>query len=80
MSETERIAREIIHGEHPWLTHDNYRDVCARVREYEKIASQVVEGIWGEGWNLKNAITGAGYDLDTVLLLVEVDHGVRIVL
>lgn len=34
------------------------------------IAQQVVNGDWGDGWNRKNALEGAGYDYDKVQALV----------
>lgn len=48
-----------------------FEPVCERISDYETVADQVMNGIWGSGWNLQNALKGAGYDLETIMLLVE---------
>lgn len=48
-----------------------YEPVCDRIAEYENVADQTVNGIWGHGWNLENALKGAGYNVETVFMLIE---------
>ena len=43
-----------------------YDEVQSRVNEYYEIAEQVIRGDWGNGWNREQALTGAGYDYNTV--------------
>lgn len=52
-----------------------YEPVCERIADYEIVADQAVNGIWGHGWNLENALKGAGYDVETVFMLIEVKYG-----
>lgn len=52
-----------------------FEPVCERITQYEDVADQVMNGIWGSGWNLENALNGAGYDIETVFMLIEVKYG-----
>lgn len=49
---------------------DNYEKVQARINELYKIANEVIEGKWGNGWNRENALNGAGYPYHIVQRIV----------
>ena len=48
-----------------------YDQVNERVLEYYRVAHDVIAGKWGEGWNRQLALSGAGYDPETVERLVK---------
>ena len=48
-----------------------FDQVNERVLEYYRIAHEVMQGKWGDGWNRKTALSGAGYDPETVDRLVK---------
>jgi len=48
-----------------------YDQVNDRVLEYYRVAHDVIAGKWGEGWNRQLALSGAGYDMETVERLVK---------
>ena len=43
-----------------------YQPVQDRINELYRIADEVINGDWGNGWNRENALTGAGYPYDIV--------------
>ena len=49
---------------------DKYDAVQDRINELYKIAEEVLEGKWGNGWNRENALNGAGYPYKAVQLIV----------
>ena len=49
---------------------DNYNEVQNRINELYKIAQEVIEGKWGNGWNRKEALNGAGYSYEIVQKIV----------
>lgn len=48
----------------------NYNAVQKRINELYKIAYEVIDGKWGNGWNREQALSGAGYPVNTVQLIV----------
>ena len=48
----------------------NYNAVQKRINELYKIAYEVIDGKWGNGWNREQALSGAGYPSNTVQLIV----------
>lgn len=48
----------------------NYNAVQKRINELYKIAYEVIDGKWGDGWNREQALSGAGYPSNTVQLIV----------
>lgn len=49
---------------------DKYDEVQNRINELYKIADEVIDGKWGNGWNRENALKGAGYPYDIVQRIV----------
>ena len=41
-----------------------------RVNEYYRVAEDVIAGNWGNGWNRKIVLTGAGWNYNTVQKIV----------
>ena len=72
----DKLAREVIAGK--WgngTERENrlgakYRAVMERVNEYYHVADEVITGKWGNGWNRKIALTGAGWNYNTVQKIV----------
>ena len=54
------------------LLGDKYKDVQKRIDELYKIADEVIEGKWGNDWNRKTALNGAGYPYDIVQRIVNI--------
>ena len=50
-----------INEERKEMLGDNYEAVQNRINELYKIADEVIDGKWGNGWNRENALNGAGY-------------------
>lgn len=57
---------------------NDFDDVQARVNQYYNIAEECTRGIWGFGWNRKNALEGAGYDPNIVQLILDRDYAERL--
>ena len=49
---------------------DKYNEVQNRINKYYKIANEVIDGKWGNGWNRQNALNGAGYPYDIIQKIV----------
>lgn len=49
---------------------ENYTSVQNRINELYKIADEVIDGKWGNGWNRENALKGAGYPYNIVQKIV----------
>ena len=49
---------------------DKYNEVQERINELYKVANEVTEGKWGNGWNRQKALEGAGYPYKAVQLIV----------
>lgn len=49
---------------------DKYEKVQKRINELYKIADEVIDGKWGDGWNRQNALEGAGYPYKIVQKIV----------
>lgn len=47
-----------------------YQEVQDRVNEAYRIADEVIAGNWGNGWNRRNALEGAGYSYDLIQRIV----------
>ncbi len=47
-------------------------------KSYEQIANEVIAGKWGNGWNRKNALEGAGYDYELVQKMVDAIYGKKV--
>lgn len=47
-----------------------YKVVQKRINELYKIADEVIDGKWGNGWNRECALTGAGYPYEIVQKIV----------
>lgn len=47
-----------------------YDDVQNRINELYKIADEVIDGKWGNGWNREQALNGAGYPYKIVQKIV----------
>ena len=79
---TDELAQEVIAGlwgndqERVDRLGDRYDAVQARVNEYYTVAEQVINGDWGNGWNRKQALEGAGFDYQTVQNIVNEMLGV----
>lgn len=52
------------------LLGDNYKAVQKRINQLYKIANEVIDGKWGNDWNRKQALNGAGYPYDIVQKIV----------
>lgn len=52
------------------LLGDKYAEVQERVNQYYNRARECIRGDWGNGWNRKTALTGAGYNADIVQRIV----------
>lgn len=69
-------ALEVILGEYgdgdtrKNLLGSRYEEIQNRVNELYGIAEQVIRGDWGNGWNRKVALEGAGYPFETVQIIV----------
>lgn len=70
------LAHEVILGEYgigedrKRLLGARYESVQNRINELYNIADEVCAGKWGNGWNRKQALNGAGYPYETVQLIV----------
>ena len=49
---------------------NNYDKVQKRINELYKIADEVIDGKWGNGWNRETALNGAGYPANIVQKIV----------
>ena len=49
---------------------DKYNEVQKWINKYYQIAYEVIDGKWGNGWNRKNALMGAGYPYDIIQKIV----------
>lgn len=47
-----------------------YESVQKRVNQYVNVANEVCDGKWGNGWNRKTSLEGAGYNYEAVQRLV----------
>lgn len=52
------------------LLGSKYDEVQNRINQLYKIADEVLDGKWGNGWNRKNALEGAGYPYEIVQRIV----------
>lgn len=52
------------------LLGDKYLQVQKRINELYKIAYEVIDGKWGNGWNREQALNGAGYPYQIVQRIV----------
>lgn len=52
------------------LLGDKYNEVQNHINKYYHIAYEVIDGKWGNDWNRKNALTGAGYPYDIIQKIV----------
>lgn len=52
------------------LLGNNYNKVQNRINELYKIADEVIDGKWGNGWNREQALNGAGYPYEIVQKIV----------
>ncbi len=59
-----------INDERKRMLGDNYEAVQNRINELYKIADEVIDGKWGNGWNRENALNGAGYPYQIVQRIV----------
>lgn len=59
-----------INEERKRMLGDNYEAVQNRINELYKIADEVIDGKWGNGWNRENALNGAGYPYQIVQRIV----------
>ena len=59
-----------INEERKQMLGDNYEAVQNRINELYKIADEVIDGKWGNGWNRENALNGAGYPYQIVQRIV----------
>ena len=48
----------------------NYEKVQNRINELYKVADEVIDGKWGNGWNRETALKGAGYPYSIVQRIV----------
>lgn len=48
----------------------NYEKVQNRINELYRIADEVIDGKWGNGWNRQTALNGAGYPYEIVQKIV----------
>ena len=60
------------------LLKDDFEDVQFRVEQYYNIAEQCTKGIWGNGWNRKTALEGAGYNAAIVQRILDKIIGERV--
>lgn len=60
------------------MLQDNFDAVQNRVNQYYTVAEQCTKGIWGFGWNRKNALEGAGYDPKIVQYILDRDCAERL--
>lgn len=73
---TDDLVLETILGEYGTgedrkrLLGTNYEKVQQRINELYRIANEVIDGKWGNGWNREQALSGAGYPYETVQLIV----------
>lgn len=81
---TEDLAIETILGECGFdedrkrMLGDRYNDVQNRVEAYYNVAGQCIKGIWGNGWNRKTALEGAGYNAQMVQLIIDREYAERL--
>lgn len=81
---TEDLAIETIFGEYGTgndrkrMLGTRFEEVQTRVNQYYNIADECTRGIWGFGWNRKNALEGAGYDPTIVQLILDRDYAERL--
>lgn len=67
----ETILGEYGNGEHRKnMLGKNYYPVQNRINELYKIANEVIDGKWGNGWNREQALNGAGYSYEIVQRIV----------
>lgn len=72
----DQLAREVIEGKHGTGAKrkkslgKKYTKVQNRVDELYNIADEVIAGKWGNDWNRKQALKGAGYPYDLVQKIV----------
>lgn len=59
-----------INEERKQMLGDKYEVVQNRINELYKIADEVIDGKWGNGWNRENALNGAGYPYQIVQRIV----------
>lgn len=57
---------------------NDFEAVQTRVNQYYNIAAQCRKGIWGNGWNRKTALEGAGYDPHIVQMILDKGYGERL--
>lgn len=48
----------------------NYEEVQNKINKYYEIADEVIDGKWGNGWNRKTALKGAGYPYEIIQKIV----------
>ena len=77
---TEDLAKETIFGEYGTgndrirMLGNRFAEVQTRVNQYYNTAEECTRGIWGSGWNRKNALEGAGYDPKIVQFILDRDY------
>lgn len=59
-----------INEERKQMLGDKYEAVQNRINELYKVADEVIDGKWGNGWNRENALNGAGYPYQIVQRIV----------
>lgn len=70
------LVRETLLGEYgigddrKRMLGDNYESVQNRINELYRIADEVIEGKWGNGWNREQSLNGAGYPYEIVQKIV----------
>lgn len=81
---TEDLAMETIFREYGTgndrkrMLGNDFEAVQSRVNQYYNIADECTRGIWGFGWNRKNALEGAGYDPKIVQFILDRDYAERL--
>ncbi len=57
---------------------NDFETVQTRVNQYYNIADECTREIWGNGWNRKTALEGAGYNPQIVQLILDRKYAERL--